>query len=94
MNSNEPAVGLNVVGSNLHAPALATQESYEVVAVTNNTKSTPVTPLLNDLGIVTVPHYPLKNNLDDGYTFMAAFKNPVAAFTNLFSMKSAYYYDA
>ena len=71
MNSNEPAVGLKVVGSNLHAPALATQVSYEVVAATNNTKSIPFTPFLNEFGIVTVPHYPLKNNFYDGYTLLS-----------------------
>lgn len=66
LNSNVPAVGLNVVGSSLQAPALATQFSYEVEAITNKTKSNPVTPLLYLAGIWTVPHYPLKYYFDDG----------------------------
>lgn len=66
MNSNDPAVGLNVTGSNLQAPALATQFSYEVVAVTNKTKSNPVAPFPYLSGIWTDPHCPLKDCVDDG----------------------------
>ena len=66
MNSNVPAVGLNVSGSSLQAPALATQLSYELEAVTNKTKSNPDTPFLYLSGIWTVPHYPLINSFDDG----------------------------
>lgn len=66
LNSSVPAVGLKVVASNLQAPALATQLSYAVEAMTKSTRSAPEYPFLYDDGIVTDPHYPLRNNFDDG----------------------------